>query len=554
MNARWAYIRLQSMIVKRMLANNVRSREIQQQVMRKKIQLCAESRFGREHGLKSIRTAEDFRRQIPITDFEYLRPYMDEVRNGNPRAMFGPQTRLLMFALTSGTTEKPKLIPVTDDFVKSYKRGWKIWGLKAHMDHMDLARKDYVHLAGDWQESQTESGVWCGSISGLAAETRPPIVRRPFIVPPQVGKISDWTSRQYMTLRLALPSRRVGMIITANPLTLISLANLADQHKETLLRDMRDGTISMPDGEKKSGDASFGQRVGRVSKRRCDELEEIVNRTGHLLPRDFWPELSVVGVWMGGSVGAFIPDVRKLYGESAFRDHGLSASEGRMTIPMQDESNAGLLDYTSNYYEFIPVAEFGTDDPTILESHELEEGQSYYILLTNSGGLFRYNIHDVVQCVGFEGQTPLLTFLHKGVHCSNMTGEKLTEYQVATAVREAFVDSGRTVETVMLVPVMERVPRYMLLIESQADHGVERLAEAIDARLANLNCEYENRLKTKRLLPILPKTVPSGTWTRLRNEKIADRGGTQEQYKHTFLGSSDAILDQLNLGSLASGR
>ncbi|MCM2369158.1 GH3 auxin-responsive promoter family protein [Aporhodopirellula aestuarii] len=554
MNARWAYIQLQSLIVKRMMANNARSREIQQRVLQKKIQICADSRFGRDHGLRSIRSVADFRRQIPITDFEYLRPYMDEVRNGNPRAMFGPQTRLLMFAMTSGTTEKPKLIPVTDDFVKSYKRGWKIWGLKAHIDHMDLARKDYVHLAGDWQESRTESGVWCGSISGLAAETRPPVVRRPFIVPPQVGKIGDWTSRQYTTLRLSLPSRRVGMIITANPLTLISLAKLADQHKETLLRDLRDGTITMPADGNISLNPSLKKRIRPVNKRRCDELEQIVERTGHLLPRDFWPELSLVGVWMGGSVGAFVPDVRKLYGSCAFRDHGLSASEGRMTIPMQDESNAGLLDYTSNFYEFIPVAEFGNDDPTILEAHELEEGQSYYILLTNSGGLFRYNIHDVVECVGFEGQTPLLTFLHKGVHCSNMTGEKLTEYQVATAVREAFVDSNRSVETVMLVPVMASVPRYMLLIESQADQGVERLAEAIDTRLSNLNCEYENRLKTKRLLPIMPKTIPTGTWRRLRDKKIADRGGTQEQYKHTFLGSSDAILGELGVGPIASGR
>ncbi|EMI53345.1 GH3 auxin-responsive promoter family protein [Rhodopirellula sallentina] len=553
MNARWAYIQLQTRIVKKMLADSVRSHEIQRQVMLHKVRLCADSRFGREHGLASIRNTDDFRRQIPITDFEYLRPYMDEVRNGNPGAMFGPSTRLLMFALTSGTTEKPKLIPVTDDFIKSYKRGWKIWGLKTHIDHMDLARKDYVHLAGDWQESQTDAGVWCGSISGLAAEIRPAVVRRPFIVPPQVGKISDWTSRQYMTLRLSLPSRRVGMIVTANPLTLISLANLADQHKETLLKDLRDGTVTMPNQDVDYAD-SLKSRVRRVSRRRCNELEEVVNRTGRLLPRDFWPELSVVGVWMGGSVGAFIPDVRKLYGDCAFRDHGLSASEGRMTIPMNDESNAGLLDYTSNYFEFIPAAEFGNDNPTILESHELEEGQSYYILLTNSGGLFRYNIHDVVQCAGYEGQTPLLTFLHKGVHCSNMTGEKLTEYQVATAVREAFVDSQRSVETVMLVPVMDSVPRYMLLIESQADQGVERLAEAIDSRLSNLNCEYENRLKTKRLLPILPRTVPSGTWERLRNEKIANRGGTQEQYKHTFLGTSDSVLDQLPAGTLASGR
>jgi len=549
MNARWAYIRLQSLHVSRMMSDTRRSRAIQHEVLQKKIALCADSRFGRDHHLSSIRTVADFQRQIPITDFEYVRPYVEDVQNGDTQALFGPRTRLLMFAMTSGTTEKPKHIPVTDDFVRGYKRGWKIWGLKTHTDHIDLARKDYVHLAGDWQESRTPSGVWCGSISGLAAETRPAIVRRPFIVPPAVGKISDWTDRQYLTLRLSIPSRRVGMIITANPLTLVKLAQLADQNKETLLRDMRDGTITMPGGDGENGAESIAPNVRRrirpVASRRVRELEQIVERTGELLPRDFWPELSVVGVWMGGSVGAFVPDVRRLYGDCAFRDHGLSASEGRMTIPMQDESNAGLLDFTSNFYEFIPVAEFGNDHPTLLEAHELVEGESYYILLTNSGGLFRYNIHDVVQCVGFEGQTPLLAFLHKGVHCSNMTGEKLTEYQVATAVGEAFTQSNQSVQTVMLVPVMGSIPRYKLLIESGSDSQTGKLAEAIDARLSALNCEYDNRLKTRRLLPLLPHSVPDGTWTRLREQKIADRGGTQEQYKHTFLLTSDEILTEL---------
>ena len=547
MNARWAYIKYQSLLVKRMMADTKRSRTIQQEVLRHKIALCADSQFGRDHGLCSIRTVSDFRKQIPITDFEYVRPYVDAVQSGDVQAMFGPRTRLLMFALTSGTTEKPKHIPVTDDFVRGYKRGWKIWGLKAHLDHMDLARKDYVHLASDWQEHQTPSGVWCGSISGLAAETRPPVVRRPFIVPPQVGKIDEWTSRQYLTLRMSMPSRRVGMIITANPLTLVSLAQLADRNKESLLRDMRDGTTSLPDGSEDSIPASLNSRIRPVSRKRISELEQIVEQTGQLLPRDFWPELSLVGVWMGGSVGAFVPDVRKLYGNCALRDHGLSASEGRMTIPMQDESNAGLLDFTSNFYEFIPAAEYGNDQPTLLEAHELQEGESYYALLTNSGGLFRYDIHDVVQCVGFEGQTPLLTFLHKGVHCSSMTGEKLTEYQVATAVREAFEDSNQNVQTVLIVPAMGSVPRYILLVESQAENTADRLAEMIDAKLSNLNFEYENRLKTRRLLPLSSRVVPAGTWQRLREHKIAQRGGSQEQYKHTFLSSSNDVLDELSI-------
>ena len=205
---------------------------------------------------------------------------------------------------------------------------------------------------------------------------------------------------------------------------------------------------------------------------------------------------------MGGSAGTFVPEVRELYGNCAFRDHGLSASEGRMTIPMQDESNLGLLDYRTNYFEFIPEAEYDREDPTVLEAHELQEGESYYILLTTSSGLFRYDIRDVVRCGGFIGEMPLLEFLHKGAHCSNVTGEKLTESQVAKAVGDAFQQIGRPLENVMLVPEIGNPTGYRLLLEPHLSSVGAALAEAVDQSLARLNCEYENRLETQRLVPL----------------------------------------------------
>lgn len=547
MNARWAYFQLQYPLVKRLLTGAENAHSVQQDVLAEKIRIAAESRFGRQHGFASIRSAADFRRQVPITDFEYFRPYVDDVREGRVDALFGPQTRVRMFALTSGTTDQAKHIPITDHFVQSYKRGWKIWGLKTHADHMDLLSKHYLHLSSDWQQSRTPAGFWCGNISGLAAETRPVVVRRPFLVPPQVGKISNWTNRQYIALRLAIASRRVGMIITANPLTLISLAKLADEQQESLLRDLHDGTLSLPAESAGATEVSLPSRIRRVDKQRSRELERIISQTGHLYPRDFWPELSVVAVWMGGPVGAFIPELRSLYGDCSYRDHGLSASEGRMTIPLQDESSFGILDYQSSYFEFIPEDQYGKADASVLEAHELQEGSSYYVLLTNCGGLFRYNIRDVVRCVGFQGQAPLLEFLHKGAHCTNIAGEKLTEHQVATAVRDGFGDLNRSVETVMLVPVMGSPPRYLLLVEQNSDDFADKLAERVNARLSELNCEYEDRIRTRRLKPISQQAIPAGSWKRFRDRKIALRGGSQEQYKHTFLGSSDEVIRELTL-------
>ena len=68
---------------------------------------------------------------------------------------------------------------------------------------------------------------------------------------------------------------------------------------------------------------------------------------------------------------------------------------------------------------------------------ELIEGKNYFIILTTAGGLYRYNISDLVRCVGYHGQAPMLEFLNKGAHYSSMTGEKISEHQVITAVEAA---------------------------------------------------------------------------------------------------------------------
>src|SRR3954453_17758789 len=107
-----------------------------------------------------------------------------------------------------------------------------------------------------------------------------------------------------------------------------------------------------------------------------------------------------------------------------------------MTIPMADGSPSGVLDVTSHVFDVIPEEEGTSTDPTVLAAHELQEGRTYYILLTTAYGLYRYNIYDVVRCTGFHNQTPLVEFLSKGAHFANITGEKVSEYQVTAAMAD----------------------------------------------------------------------------------------------------------------------
>ncbi len=100
-----------------------------------------------------------------------------------------------------------------------------------------------VQLSGDWQETFTPLGVPCGAVTGLTAHMQLPIVRWIYCVPGAVGKIKDAAAKYYLALRLSLP-RKVGLIIAANPSTLVNLARAGDQEKESLIRDLYDGTLS----------------------------------------------------------------------------------------------------------------------------------------------------------------------------------------------------------------------------------------------------------------------------------------------------------------------
>ena len=87
----------------------------------------------------------------------------------------------------------------------------------------------------------------------------------------------------------------------------------------------------------------------------------IAERTGRLLPKDYWPNLDFLSNWMGGTMKAYLRGYPEFFGETPVRDVGLIASEGRMTIPIEDGTPAGLLDIRHHYFEFIPEEQADRD-------------------------------------------------------------------------------------------------------------------------------------------------------------------------------------------------
>jgi hypothetical protein len=521
-------------------------RETQEALLRRILTEQQGTGFGQDHHFARVQTAEDFRHNVPVAGYEYIEPYVTRVTKGDYRALLS-SPRVHMFAMTSGTTAARKLIPVNDQYLADYKRGWNIWGLKVYRDHPEVRFRPIVQMSGDWQELYTESGVPCGSVTGLTAHMQLRIVHWIYCVPGLVGKVKDPAAKYYLTLRLSMP-RKVGMVIAANPSTLVNLAKAGDLEKETLIRDIHDGTLSERFDVAPDVRAAVKRRIRKGDPERARELEEIVKTTGTLYPKDYWAKDCVIGNWMGGSVAAYLRHYPRYYGATPVRDIGLIASEGRMTIPLADGSPSGVLDITSHYFEFIPEDEIHSPQPTVLAPHELEVGRTYFILLTTAYGLYRYNIFDVVRCTGFHNATPLVEFLSKGSYIANITGEKVSEYHVSGAMSDALRELNLTLSAYSVAPCWDdEQPYYGLFIERgdlTRDQSV-KLVQVLEKRLTELNVEYAAKRESLRLGPIRLELLPTNAWVQWDRQRLSRTGGSLEQYKHPCLISDPTFRESM---------
>src|SRR5438105_9505737 len=198
-----------------------RPRDVQETLLRQIVREQAETGFGRDHGFRSIRSPEDFRRQVPIANYDQLEPYIARVRRGDTRALLSDE-RVLMFALTSGTTAARKTIPITPRYLADYKRGWNRWGLRTLLDHQRISCAPILQLAGDPEEFHTAAGIPCGSLSGLTVRAQHGYIRFLYCLPAAALPIKDTLAKYYVALRLSI-GRPVGMICAANPSTLAAL-------------------------------------------------------------------------------------------------------------------------------------------------------------------------------------------------------------------------------------------------------------------------------------------------------------------------------------------
>ena len=527
-----------------------RARSQQQEWLLRRVAKCRDTRFGRDHHFRDITSVADFRRHVPVSGYDYFAPYINAVARREFSALLPDDEVVTRFTITTGSTGIPKLNPVTANWFREYRETWDLWGLKMLVDHPSYIGGKVIQMPGTWDMGRTEGGLPISMVSTLMSRWQHPLVKPFQAVPMTVcSDIPDPVARFYTILRLTM-GEPISVICQMNPGALVRLAEVGDQYRESLLRDIADGTLTkdlqIPDAVRQA----IARRIRRPDRERAAHFAKVIASEGRLLPKDYWPA-PIVSCWLGGTAGYQSRYLADYFGASPLREMGLVSSEGRHTIPLEDTKPEGVLACTCNFYEFVPVSEINSTNPIALEGHELQVDADYFMLMSTSGGYYRFNIGDIVRCRGFVGEAPVLEFLQKGDRCADLEGEKVTEIQFVQAADKAAAELSIRPRYLTVVPnrPTDGQPCYSVVVEHAdvADTAVaQKFATRIDEELIGSNFLYRAKRREGVLGPLRLIRIVNGGWDEFLRREIARRGTGDAQYKHPAL-----VLDPLWLNQFS---
>ena len=512
-------------------------RAAQNELLRRILRRNQASAIGREYGFGSIATVDDYRKRVPLGDYERYRPYVQRITQGEQRVL--TDEPVLMFTMTSGSTGAPKLIPVTESTRASHSRLTRLWYSRAFQDHPGSAAGTIFGLVGRAVEGHTASGIPFGAASGLIYQSSPMWIKRSHALPYEIAEIKDFQAKYYAAMRLAI-EQNVTFLGTPNPSTILRLVETADRCRDDLVKDVHDGTLTSQLDLPPDTRRSLAERLS-PNPERAKILASQLAAAGRLRPADYWPNLKLIGCWKGGSVGVRLKELASRFGGGMpVRDLGYMASEAQMSLPVTDNGSAGTLTIDANFFEFIPESEIGSANPITLDCDELEPGGVYYVILTTPAGLYRYDINDVIRVAAFYGKTPLVEFLRKGRDVTNITGEKLHVNQVIQAMEQAQrATSVRVRHFRAFADVEKSLYAFMVELDGvNAPAGAPaNLLRELDASLAKLNVEYADKRKSVRLkAPVLCLMKPG--WFDRKASAALRAGARDVQFKAELLSAT----------------
>jgi len=420
-----------------------------------------ESEYGRLYGFSEIRNVEDFQRQVPLTDYEDYLPTIEKIKRGEKQVLTAEE--ILLLEPSSGSASASKLIPYTHSLRREFQQGLRPWLYDLYHNHPGLKRgKSYWSVtpaaAG---KRYTEGGIPIGFEDDKAyfGCLEKMLLDRVMAVPSGTARSVSMADFYRQTSLGLLQCRNLTLISVWNPSFLI-----------LILEHMRQNAAGLT--------AEIGQR----DRKRAQEVRGCLEREDY---SGLWPDLQLISCWADAQAGTYADRLRALFPRVDLQPKGLLATEGFVSFPLTAAGGA-VLSIRSHFFEFQSA-----EDGLIRTADRLEAGGRYRVILTTSGGLYRYQLGDLIQVQDFFRGIPVIKFLGKEDKVSDLFGEKLNEIFVRDTLDKLGIRDGFR----MLAPEGNR---YVLYLEAAQTPGLEAGGidpGGIDAALgANFHYAYCRQL------------------------------------------------------------
>ncbi len=463
----------------------------QQKVLEDLICQAKNTQFGQDHHFSQIKTAKDFAKQVPIRDYEELKPYVDRVVQGEENVLW--KGKPIYFAKTSGTTSGAKYIPLTKESMPFHIQAARnaILNYIYETGKADFVNGKMIFLQGS-PILEEKNGIQLGRLSGIVAHFVPKYLQKNRLPSWKTNCIEDWETK-------------VDAIV-----------------EETIHEDM--AVIS--------GIPSWVQMY-------FEKLQQKGGKPVGEIFKNF--NLFIYG---GVNYEPYRAKFENLIGRKVDSIELFPASEGFFAYQdSQKEKGMLLLLNSGIFYEFVKSDEFFTPNPKRYTIVEVELHVNYALIISTNAGLWAYNIGDTVQFTSLKPYRVIVSGRIK--HYISAFGEHVIGKEVEHALQEAMKETSIRVNEFTVAPQIAPetgLPYHEWFIEFENEpNNIEEFALAIDNAMRKQNVYYDDLIVGKVLKTVkITKVSKNGFQEYMKS--IGKLGG---QNKLPRLSNDRTIADQL---------
>ena len=449
------------------------------------------TKFGKEHGFSKILSYDDWKKSVPIRDYEALKPYIDLVVNGENDILWPGKP--IYFCKTSGTTSGSKYIPISKQSMKHHIIAARdaILAYIYETKNTSIINGKMIFIQGSPVLS-TVSGILTGRLSGIVAHHTPWYLKQNQLPTLKTNSIDSWEEK---------------------------IDAICNETKNADLRLI-------------SGIPPWVQMY----------FEKLIEKTGKNITSIF-PNFSLF-IHGGVNFKPYKKTFEKLVGKSVDSVELYPASEGFIAYQNSLKENGLLLCVNHGvFYEFIVADSFYENKQKRISLEDVEVGINYVIILNTTAGLYGYNIGDTVKFVSLEPYKIIVTGRIK--HFTSAFGEHVIGEEVDFAINKAIKKVSAEIVEFHVAPVVSPtsgLPYHEWLIEFESPPKDLRLFEkTIDDSLQEKNSYYKDLIKGK-VLQSLKITLISKNGFRKYMQSVGKLGG---QNKVPRLSNNRKIADKL---------